>query len=299
MQVNSTNLLADQILATIYGQCVGDALGLLTEFMSKKEAKKYYGNKPRNLEYSQKVPDFHRSRWAEGDWTDDSDHMFVILQSILYNKGEVIATDFAVRIKRWMRKGFPDLGDVAGMGIGATTKAVLSHGSFTTDPHKIASECWENSQRNIAPNGAVMRTSILGIHQWDDLDSVFRNTLEICKTTHYDPRCQASTVATTTCIALMLQQTAHHGDGKKLSKNVDLLIKQSYDTACKVLETDEQKQELWFYMSCTKLKQLQLAEPGKIGYTYKCLGAGFWAFKQDNFKKALIKVVMEFYFHDI
>lgn len=32
--------LADQILVTIYGQCVGDALGLLTEFMCKEEAKK-------------------------------------------------------------------------------------------------------------------------------------------------------------------------------------------------------------------------------------------------------------------
>lgn len=26
-------------LATIYGQCVGDAIGLLTEFLTKKEAK--------------------------------------------------------------------------------------------------------------------------------------------------------------------------------------------------------------------------------------------------------------------
>ena len=31
--------IEDQIRAVIYGQCVGDALGLLTEFMPKKEAK--------------------------------------------------------------------------------------------------------------------------------------------------------------------------------------------------------------------------------------------------------------------
>lgn len=29
----------DRILATIYGQCIGDAIGLLTEFLSKDEAK--------------------------------------------------------------------------------------------------------------------------------------------------------------------------------------------------------------------------------------------------------------------
>lgn len=30
--------LEDQIRATIYGQCIGDAIGLLTEFMSKEDA---------------------------------------------------------------------------------------------------------------------------------------------------------------------------------------------------------------------------------------------------------------------
>lgn len=29
-----------QIKAVIYGQCVGDAIGLLTEFLTKKDAKK-------------------------------------------------------------------------------------------------------------------------------------------------------------------------------------------------------------------------------------------------------------------
>ena len=29
----------DRIIATIYGQCIGDAIGLLTEFLSKREAK--------------------------------------------------------------------------------------------------------------------------------------------------------------------------------------------------------------------------------------------------------------------
>jgi len=30
----------DRILATIYGQCIGDAIGLLTEFLTKREAKR-------------------------------------------------------------------------------------------------------------------------------------------------------------------------------------------------------------------------------------------------------------------
>ena len=42
-----------------------------------------------------------------------------------------------------------------------------------------------------------------------------------------------------------------------------------------------------------KLSSLKLCEYKKIGYTYKCLGAGFWALKQDNFRDALQEIVME------
>ncbi|CAL1531811.1 unnamed protein product [Lymnaea stagnalis] len=283
----------DQIVATIYGQCVGDALGLLTEFMTKIDAKKYYGRRPKDLKYSQKVPDFHRSRWQEGDWTDDSDHMIVIMQSILNNKGQILVTDFALRIKRWMEQGFPELGDYGGMGIGKTTSTVLKHHNFTTDPHKVSYECWDNSQRNIAPNGAVMRTSVLGIHHFDDLEAVVSNTLDICKTTHADPRCQASCVAVSVCISLMLQHTAKQSPDQKSQLDVESLVTKSYEQACRVLGTEEEKKELFFYMNCSKLKKLQLTEPGKIGYTYKCLGAGFWALRQKDFKKAMIKLIME------
>ena len=34
----SKEVLLDRIRGTIYGNCIGDAIGLLTEFMSKKEA---------------------------------------------------------------------------------------------------------------------------------------------------------------------------------------------------------------------------------------------------------------------
>ena len=34
----SDEVLLDRILGTIYGNCIGDAIGLLTEFMTKKEA---------------------------------------------------------------------------------------------------------------------------------------------------------------------------------------------------------------------------------------------------------------------
>ena len=40
MATASNDLIADQIEATVLGQCIGDTIGLLTEFMIKEEAKK-------------------------------------------------------------------------------------------------------------------------------------------------------------------------------------------------------------------------------------------------------------------
>ncbi len=43
----------------------------------------------------------------------------------------------------------------------------------------------------------------------------------------------------------------------------------------------------------TKLDNLQLDEKDKIGYVYKCMGSGFWALKQNDFRTALQQLVME------
>lgn len=279
-----------QIRATIYGQCTGDAIGLLTEFMTQEEAKQNY--KEKELEYRMKVPDFHRSRWDTGDWTDDSDQMLLILRSLLDHGGQAKSQDFAKKIKTWMLRGFAELGDIGGMGLGRTTGTVLRHPNFTEDPHSVAQEVWESSGRNIAPNGGVMRTSVVGTHCWWDVDSVVNTALEFVLCTHYDQRCQASAVAVSVCISLMLHRQPQHLD-KKGNYNVDALIKESFDHAAKCLEKEEDRKLLWQYMSCKKLKELKLAEPAKIGYTYKSMGSGFWALKKDDFRKAIQKITMQ------
>ena len=45
-------------------------------------------------------------------------------------------------------------------------------------------------------------------------------------------------------------------------------------------------------MYAKNLKELKLDESKKIGYTYKTLGAGFWALRQKDFRTALQEIVM-------
>ena len=51
--------------------------------------------------------------------------------------------------------------------------------------------------------------------------------------------------------------------------------------------------ELHKHMYVQDIKDLQLDEHNKIGYTYKALGAGFWALRQKDFRKALETIVFE------
>ena len=78
-----------------------------------------------------------------------------------------------------------------------------------------------------------MRTSILGIPNFDKIDAVVDNTRKITKCTHADPRCAASSIAVTHALALMLQG----------NKNVEEIIEQSVVRAVEELTDEENKEE--------------------------------------------------------
>ena len=142
----------DRFLGTIFGQAVGDALGLSTEFMSKQEVDRFY---PNGIEdYSQIVQDDHRRRWQRGDWTDDTDMMLCILDSFVACQ-KVDILDIARRFKEWMMNG--------GMGIGRHTYNVMALGDYTSNPQKAAEIIWKMGKIKAAANGAVMRTSVVGL----------------------------------------------------------------------------------------------------------------------------------------
>ncbi|OWF39517.1 uncharacterized protein LOC110464941 isoform X2 [Mizuhopecten yessoensis] len=290
LNVNSDTV--QRILGTIFGQCTGDAIGLLTEFMAKEECKEHYKAVRKELEYSHKIVDYHRTHWTSGDWTDDSDQMILIFLSIIDNNGKVDPIDFARRIKNWGLKGFPELGNHVGMGQGRTTHNVINKRDYLEDPFAAAIRVWTVNGKDVASNGAVMRTSILGVHMYADIDVVVQNAITIARTTHADPRCRASTVSVCVAVALMLQRKPKHLD-RKGNYKIKAIIDDCYDYASQCLETDEKKKELKSYLKCTKLKDLKLDEEGKIGYTYKTMGAGFWALKQENFRKTITKIIME------
>ncbi|XP_052781439.1 ADP-ribosylarginine hydrolase Tri1-like [Mya arenaria] len=284
----------DKIYATIYGQCVGDALGLLTEGLTKEEIKRHYKEVSGHLELIHKkmLKDIHRRRWQEGDWTDETDQLVLILQSIVHRKAEVDPVEFARRLMYWSDQGLPELGDEGNAGMDSQVKAVVTHPQFSEEPLKASEIVWRKGGTYIASNGAVARTAILGVHQHETLGQVIKNALDICRVTHYDPRCEASCVAVSAAIAMLIQKSPQHM--KKSGKyDIEGIIDDCFVYASRLLSTDQQVKELKAYMYPPGLKEMRLDDPAKASYTYKAVGAGFWALRQKDFRQAIQAIVLE------
>jgi ADP-ribosylglycohydrolase len=257
----------DKIFGIIFGQCIGDALGLSTEFLSKEQVAKYYKNK--EFKYDNMVQDGHRSRWVTGDWTDDSDQMILILRDIIENNGTPSSNTFASKLYDWYYHGFPELGDEAGMDIGNCTRWVIHEDCFKKNPHKASKDVWELSDRYMAPNGGVMRTSVIGCLD-KPLEELIDITIDICRTTHYDERCAASCVF----IVVLIRNL-------RLKYDIVRALSNAQNETIRRFPTVENELKKWCNIS--SLEELELNK--HIGYTFKPLGCAVFCLKYILFTK--------------
>lgn len=267
---NSKNVIwvmhNDKIKGLIFGQAIGDALGLATEFMTKEEVLHIY---PQGVSsYQDIIQDRHRSLWQKGAWTDDTDMMLCILESIINNKG-VNLTDIAHRFVNWKNNN--------GIGIGRHTLKVLSIGDYIQNPFKASELIWNLSRQQNAANGAIMRTAIVGCWNFTDLEAIKKNTEDVCRLTHYDPRCVGSCIIITHIVSKHLQ-------GAEITKSELLALANKYDY--RIAE----------YIKLAyqgDVSALQLDEQGKIGYTLKTMSAALWAYLHATDFYSGLKAIIE------
>lgn len=257
------NSISDKVKGVIFGQAVGDALGLGSEFLSKKEVLEHYPNGLKD--YDQIIQDRHRSRWRKGDWTDDTDMMLCIAHSMIENNGKINPLNIAQKFKEWF--------DGKPMGIGSNTYKVLALGDYTEHPFKAAELIWRLSGQNSAANGGVMRTSVIGLCE----ENVISSAEEACRLTHADPRCIGSCVIVSWIIHSLVYM-------KKMPSQDELLnMANTYDA--RILD----------YLKIAfngSLDDLKLDDYYTMGYTLKTLAAALWPlYHCDSFEEGLLAVV--------
>lgn len=286
-------LLLDRILGCVYGNALGDAFGLATEFMPKDMANFYY-DQERGLVPENFVADGHRANWQSGDWTDDTDQMVLIMDNLVKHKGVFNPTAYGEALKYWVNHGYAELGDSAGAGCGRHTYDVISHSSFKTKPLVASQAVWEKSDRKSAPNGAVMRTAVLGIAQFWNSAAVVADATLVAQVTHYDPRCVASAVAVSVAIAALLGSDP----AATYEERVALAFECAEQAIQPIIATcpEDQQDEFTRHMHAKTLKELYLCDNKTMGYTLKTLGAAFWALRQarsDSFEHIITQVTLE------
>lgn len=269
--------LSDRIKGVVFGQAVGDALGLGTERLTSARVKEYY---PHGLtDYDLIIQDSHRKRWKEASWTDDTDQMLCILDSIL-DKGAVELHDIASRIYRWVAAG--------GKGVGETVYSVISSPGFLEDPHRVSKEFWESREKNCAENGGIMRTSILGVWEHAYPERVRENASAVCRLTHYDPRCEGSCVAYCLTISSLLNEYTDNPRLIAAAREIGV----SYDQ--RIVEYIDRSQDSIESLKLDEGLGRHGGEPGATAYTLKAMGAAFWALsKAGSFEDGLMRVVHE------
>ena len=254
--------IIDRIKGTIYGQAIGDALGLGTEGMTDEDMAWKYPNGIRH--YSDIFQDRHRKRWKIGDWTDDTDMMLCIANAVIKDKG-VNLTSIAQNFKDWAN-GEP-------MGIGENTYKVLMIGDYVEHPIDISKKVWEMSHQQSAANGGVMRTSIVGLFP----KAVEECAVNICRLTHYDPRCAGSCAI----VSLLIHSLVYSSE--KLSYHQIADIGERYDSRIR---------EYIDLSLNTDIRALELQDWDSVGYTLKTLSAGLWAYwNAKSFEDGLLSIV--------
>ncbi|CAF1253964.1 unnamed protein product [Rotaria sordida] len=281
------NEMIDRLLGCAYGQALGDAYGLSTEFETREKIRHNYPDTSKLIPFPNYITTAHSRRWKRGDWTDDTDQWILILETLIDGNGD--EKIFAKKLKRWIEHGFIELDDFAGMGLGANVQKVVYSDGYLNDPLRISEMVWKQNNCQAAPNGAVMRCSASAFVHYNDLEKVKSTTILMCKTTHFDPRCIASCLAICLTIAHLIKKKFHDNE-------IEQLIKYVQDETIHILDNNLSQEHcklfLWYTDQSRTLEELELDKPNSIGFTYKCLASGFYGLRSKySFEETLNNLI--------
>ena len=169
----------DQLAGVLLGTAVGDALGLPREGLSRRRARRLFGDPPLR----------HRFLPGRGMVSDDTEHACMTGQALLRAPADAgaFARSLAWRLRLWL------LGLPAGTGR-ATLRAVVK---LWLGFPPTRSGVWS------AGNGPAMRAPALGVCLGHDPDRLRAYVRASTRLTHTDPRAERG--------ALLVALAAHHG----------------------------------------------------------------------------------------
>ena len=225
-------MLSNKIKGCLYGYAIGDALGLGTEFMTRREVSARY---PDGLTtYSQIIRDGHRSQWAHGQVSHDTNIVLLMVDSIIACRRNDHLY-FARRFKDWFTAIHP-------IDIPYTIRQAVSSPEFAEFPHRISRKIYESTADHEPRNEALGRAMIVGMWPKFSEADITDNT----RLTHWDPYCIASGAAIGRIAHDLLWNNrvtefdTIYGITHRLDKRMDPYIDLAYNGNLEDLELDDE-----------------------------------------------------------
>jgi ADP-ribosylglycohydrolase len=160
------NELEDKLAGVLLGTAVGDAIGLPREGLSRRRARRLYGDPPLG----------HRLLFGRGMVSDDTEHACLVAQALLHapNDSEQFARALGWGLRWWF------LGLPAGVGKATARAAFKLWLGFSP----TRSGVWS------AGNGPAMRAALLGVCLGGDAEQLRAFVRACTRLTHTDPRAE-------------------------------------------------------------------------------------------------------------
>lgn len=173
--------LLDRACGCLVGAAIGDAFGMPLEFGPARSG-------------HQQVRDLVSGRLPAGHFTDDTEMMLALAESLLDHR-PLDPADLARRFVAWHQAGPAD--------VGIHTAHVLRR-IARGEPWEQAVGAVQAQKPESAGNGSVMRCFPVAVAYWDDLEACLEISRLQSRVTHPHPECQAGSAFVNAVIWHML-----------------------------------------------------------------------------------------------
>lgn len=162
----------DKVLGTLYGQAIGDSMGMPSELWPIQTIKRKFNGKI--TEFLDGTDDNDIAvNFKAGEYTDDTNQAFAILDALIETDW---IPDTAILVKHIM-KWANDVGAWENNILGPSSKAALTLVKEGKDPSEIT--------KSALTNGAGMRIAPIGtLYEPKDLDQLVKMVYDVTKITH-------------------------------------------------------------------------------------------------------------------
>lgn len=162
----------DKILGTLYGQAIGDAMGMPSELWPIQKIREKFNGKITDFMDGTKDNDIALN-FSRGQYTDDTNQAFAILDALIETNWEPKQEVLVKHIMKWAN----EVGAWKNNILGPSSKASLTLIKEGKDPTEVT--------KKALTNGAGMRIAPIGsLFETNQIDDLVKMVYQVTKITH-------------------------------------------------------------------------------------------------------------------